>query len=81
MTHGDGSSLSTRSCDLVAQFVLALRNYFCYVCKSFAERAMEGQQQQKPIETKWRHGEERYQSEAAKERSLMGDRHTKGGQK
>jgi hypothetical protein len=33
---------------LLAQFVLALRNCFCVVCKILAERAMEGQQQQKP---------------------------------
>jgi hypothetical protein len=33
---------------LLAQFVLALRNCFCVVCRNLAERAMEGQQQQKP---------------------------------
>ncbi len=33
---------------LSAQFVLALQNYFCVVCRNLAERAMEGQQQQKP---------------------------------
>jgi hypothetical protein len=34
------------------------------------------------IETKWRHEEKRYQSEAAEEgRHLTGDRHTKGAQK
>ncbi len=33
---------------LLAQFVLALRNCFCVVCRNLTERAMEGQQQQKP---------------------------------
>jgi hypothetical protein len=33
---------------LLAQFVLALRNCFCVVCRNLAERVMEGQQQQKP---------------------------------
>jgi hypothetical protein len=33
---------------LLAQFVLALRNCFRVVYRNFAERAMEGQQQQKP---------------------------------
>jgi hypothetical protein len=33
---------------LLTHFVLALRNYFCVVCKNLAERVMEGQQQQKP---------------------------------
>jgi hypothetical protein len=33
---------------LLAQFVLALRNCFCVVCRNLVERAMEGQQQQKP---------------------------------
>jgi hypothetical protein len=33
---------------LLQQFVLALRNCFCVVCRNLVERAMEGQQQQKP---------------------------------
>jgi len=33
---------------LLAQFVLVLRNCFCVVCRNLVERAMEGQQQQKP---------------------------------
>jgi hypothetical protein len=33
---------------LLAQFVLALRNCFCVVCRNLAERTMVGQQQQKP---------------------------------
>jgi hypothetical protein len=33
---------------LLAQFVLALRNCFCVVCRNLAERATKGQQQQKP---------------------------------
>jgi len=33
---------------LLVQFVLALENCFCVVYRNLAERAMEGQQQQKP---------------------------------
>ncbi len=33
---------------MLPQFVLALRNCFCVVCRNLAEWAMEGQQQQKP---------------------------------
>jgi hypothetical protein len=33
---------------LLPQFVLALRNCFCVVCRNLAEQAMEGQQHQKP---------------------------------
>jgi hypothetical protein len=36
---------------LLTQFVLTLRNYFCVVYRNLAERAMEGQQQQKPNES------------------------------
>ncbi len=79
MTHGDDNSLSTCSCDPVSAIGFSIAKLFLLRVHEFSRASDGGPATTK---TKWRHGEERYHSEVAKERRhLMGDRHTKGGQK
>ncbi len=78
-THGSSSSLSTCSCDLVSAVCFSNAKLFLCGLQEFS-KASDGRPT--TTETKWRHGEERYQSEATEEgRHLMGDHHTKGAQK
>jgi len=57
MIHGDGSSLSTCSCDLVSTVCFSTVKLFLCDLQEFS-RASDGGST--TIETKWRHGEERY---------------------
>ncbi len=77
-THGN-DSLSTCSRDPISAVCFSIVKLFLCGLQEFS-RVSNGRLA--TTETKWKQGEERYQSEATEEgRHLMGDRHTKGTQK
>jgi len=63
-THGGGRRLCTWSCDPISAICLSTAIFFLCGLQEFSRASDGGPATTK---TKWRHGEERYQSEAAEE--------------